>query len=127
MHHDEVLRPLRGEAEVVGDEQDRGVALLREGVEVIKDPLLHRDVERAGGLVGDEQFRIGRQPDADEHPLAHAAGELVRELPQTPIGIRQSRLLQHLDRLLACSLAAVGLPVGEDGLLHLETDAVQPG
>ena len=98
VHHDELLGALGGEAEVVRDEQQRRAELARERLEVVEDDPLHRDVERRGRLVGDEQLRVRREADADEHALAHAARELVRELLQSPVGIVQAGLLQHLDR-----------------------------
>jgi hypothetical protein len=124
VHHHEVLGTLRGEAEVVRDEDDRGVALGREALEVIEDDLLHRHVERARRLVGDQELRMRRQADADEHALAHTPRELVGELPQPLIGIREPRILEHLDGALAHLAARGREPVGPDGLLHLEPDAV---
>ena len=39
---------------------------------------LHRHVERGGRLVGDEQVGVCRDGAGDQHPLRHAAGDLVR-------------------------------------------------
>ena len=39
---------------------------------------LHSDVERSGGLVSDEEFRLGDERHRDHHPLAHASGKFMR-------------------------------------------------
>ena len=46
--------------------------------EQLEDLRLRRDVERGGGLVGDEHLRPVGQRHREHHPLAHAARELVR-------------------------------------------------
>ena len=43
-----------------------------------KDLSLDRDVQRGGGLVGDDQIGLVQQRDRDGDALPHAAGELVR-------------------------------------------------
>ena len=40
---------------------------------------LHRDVERGGRLVGDQDLRLAEQRHGDHHALPHAARELVRD------------------------------------------------
>ena len=57
------------------------------GVEQVEDLRLHRDVERGGRLVGEQQLRAARERDRDHHALAHAAGELVRVLAQAALGL----------------------------------------
>ncbi len=39
---------------------------------------MHRDVERGGGFVGNDQLRLAGQRHGNHGALAHAAGELVR-------------------------------------------------
>ena len=65
----------------------------------LQDLRLDGDVERGGGLVGDEQLGVARQRHRDHHPLAHAARQLVR------VGARPAAsasampdLAEHLDR-----------------------------
>ena len=53
----------------------------------IEDLGLDRHVERGGGLVGDQQDRVAGKCHRDRGTLAHAAGELVRVLPGTPLGV----------------------------------------
>ena len=78
-------------AEVVGDEHHRHVAVALLVGEQVEDLRLHGDVERGGGLVGEEQLGAARQGDGDGDALAHAAGELVRVLRDAPLGIGDAR------------------------------------
>ena len=55
------------------------------------DLRLHRDVERGGRLVRDDQPRLAGQRERDHHALAHAARELVRVLRQPRLGRRAGR------------------------------------
>ncbi len=48
----------------------------------VEDLRLHRDVQRRGGLVEDDDVRVGRQRPRDGNPLALATGKLVRESVQ---------------------------------------------
>jgi hypothetical protein len=52
------------------------------GPQRLHDLRLHGDVERGGRLVGDDHVRVVGHRDGDDHPLAHAAGQLVREVVQ---------------------------------------------
>ena len=51
----------------------------------VEDLRLDGHVERRGRLVGDQQLRVAGQRHRDHHPLAHAAGELVRILAHPPL------------------------------------------
>lgn len=98
-HDDEMLCPVGGHAEIVGHQQDRGAQFLGEALEMVEDDALHRDVERAGRLVGDDQPRPRGDGDRDQGALPHAAGEFVRVLPGTGGRVRQPGPLQDVDRL----------------------------
>ena len=60
----------------------------------VEDLGLHGDVERGGRLVGDQQLGAAGHGRGDHHPLAHAAGELVRVLAQAARGVGDAHLLQ---------------------------------
>ena len=47
------------------------------------------------------QLRIAGEPDRDHHPLAHAAGELMRILFQPRARVGDADQLQQLDRARA--------------------------
>ena len=49
---------------------------------------LHGDIERGGGLVGDEQFGLGDERHRDHHALAHAAGKFMRITADALGGVR---------------------------------------
>jgi hypothetical protein len=83
----------------VGDEQHGDAGLADQALDVIQDPPLHGDVERAGRLVRDEQPGLTGQRDGDQHPLAHAAGQLVRVLPGAQHAVVQARPFQGRDHL----------------------------
>ena len=92
---------------VVGDQHDRGAELAVEVLELLQDLRLDRDVERGGGLVGDEQAGLIGQAHGDHDALAHAARELVRELLGAPLRVRNAHAPQQLRH------AALGLLLGE--------------
>ena len=113
VHDDDVLGPLGGQPQVVGDEEHRGAQLAHEGLEVVEDASLDGDVQGAGGLVGDEQVGAGGQSDGDEGALTHAAGELVGVLLGPPGGLGQAGLLQQEGHLLV----NIDAPAGRGGRL----------
>src|SRR6185312_14876982 len=107
------------------------------------DLRLHRDVERGGRLVGDDQRRIGGERERDDDALAHAAGELVRiggeplprrrnaDLDEQPLGLvarggRRDALMRQdrLDQLVADAVERIeaGQRVLED---HADALAAQ--
>ena len=80
------------------------IAVPSSGLQVaheVEDLRLDGDVERGGRLVGDEQLRVAGERHRDHHPLAHAAGQLVRIGVGARLGRRDAHRAQHLDRALA--------------------------
>ena len=78
VHHRDLLRQGPDQCEVVGDEEEPEVELALQLGEHVDDRRLHRDVERGGDLVADEQLRLGDQRAGDRDALALAARQLVR-------------------------------------------------
>jgi hypothetical protein len=92
-----------------------------------QDSGLHDDVERRGGLVGQEERRPRGERHGDVDPLAHPSAELVRvgrrapggvaDLPRAPSsrsrGVRAARR-----RAFACAWTtwAIGVADAQDGL-----------
>jgi hypothetical protein len=68
-----------------------------EVVEQPQDLGLHDDVERGGGLVGQQQRRSRRQRHGDVDPLAHPAAELVWVGRGAPAGVADPHALHHRD------------------------------
>ena len=101
LHHADPLRDLAHDAEIVGDEQQRHV---RAGLQVLQqrdDLRLHRDVERGGRLVGDEQIGLVGERHGDHHALPLAAGQLMWIAFEPRLRIGNADLGEHLDRPLA--------------------------
>ncbi len=121
VHHGDGVSALGRQPEVVGDEQDAGPQLLGERVDGVEDAALHRDVERGGRLVGDEQPRTAGQADRDERALPHPAGELVRVLRGARRGVRDPDQVQQLERPGPGRLAVRDV-VHLEGLGHLVAD-----
>ena len=77
VHNDDTVRHLRDHRQVVGNENEGGVLLLHQLVHELEDLGLDGHVQGSGGLVGDDEFGVGRQGDGDDDPLTHTAGKLV--------------------------------------------------
>ena len=84
------------DAEVVGDEDHRHVAIAALLADQFEDLGLHGDVEGGGRLVGEQDRRATGERDGDHHALAHAARQLVRVLVETPFGLRDADVAQEL-------------------------------
>ncbi len=82
IHDRDPVGHARNDAEVVGDQQQRQAEFALQRLQQAEDLRLHGDIERGGGFVGDQQFRLAHQRHRDHHPLAQAAGKLVRILPE---------------------------------------------
>ena len=82
---------------------------------------LHRDVERRGRLVGDQQVRLGDQHHGDHHALAHAARNLVRIELRDALGIVDAHRFQHRAHALG-DVAAPELLVRQQRLGDLRAD-----
>jgi hypothetical protein len=112
-HHHHVVGHLGHHAHVVGDEDHGGAHLGLQVADDVEDLRLDGHVERRGGLVGDEQFGVAGQRHGDHHPLAHAAGELVRIAVEELLRIGQAHLAQQLPRPQARVARAQAFVQGE--------------
>jgi hypothetical protein len=82
----------------VGDEDERRARLAPQVAQQVQHLALHGDVERGGGLVGDQHVGPERERERDHHALPHPARKLVRELVEPPRGLGQAHGLQRLAR-----------------------------
>ena len=98
VHDDDLVCDFRDHAEVVRDEDDGRVEVVFEAVDEIDDLRLDRHVERGRRLVGDQDRRVARQRHRDHRALPHPARELMREVVDARLRIRDSDLAQKLDR-----------------------------
>src|SRR5205085_11631907 len=83
-----------------------------------------RDVERRGGLVGDQEARLRRERERDHDALAHAAGELVRIVVVARRRARNADLAEQSQGALA-GRGLVHPQMREDRLLQLPADRVK--
>ena len=110
LHDQHVIGQALHHCEVVADQDDR--AALREAVLQQREDLgLHGDVERRGGLVGDEDLGVQGERGGDQRTLAQPAGQLAGQL--------------------TCPQLGLGDPGGGEEILHPTgalgaRDAVQP-
>jgi hypothetical protein len=53
--HQQPVGAFGGQRQIVGDKQHGGTRLAAQDIEQVENALLHRDVEGAGGLIGNDQ------------------------------------------------------------------------
>ena len=98
IHDDDAVGIARDHAEIVGDDDERDVEFARQILHQFENLRLDGDVERGGGLVGDDELGIARESDRDHHALAHAAGELMRVLIEPALRVGDADERQEFDR-----------------------------
>ena len=127
VHHGDPVAGLRDDAQVVGDQQHAHAGFGAQLQDQLQDLVLHRDVERGGRLVGDQQARPAGQRDGDQHALAHAAAERVRIVddgaapgagrrPRPASRSPRSRACARLRPRCRCSPSAIWAPIRIVGL-----------
>ena len=110
VHHDDPVGMLANHPEVMGDQQQAHAQLAAQARQQFEDLCLHADIQRRGRLVGDQQPRLAGNRHGDHHPLALAAGQVLRVLVQVRSGARQ---LYQGKQFFG---ALPGLPAGEVGV-----------
>ena len=98
VHHRDFVREVVDDRDVVGDEEVGEAAPALQRAQQVQDLRLHRDVERAGRLVADDQLRVDRQRACDGDALPLTARELVRVAPER-LGRQPDLGEQRLDTL----------------------------
>jgi hypothetical protein len=128
VHHRDPVAGLGDDAEVVGDQQQRGVEVAPQVGEDGEDLGLDDHVECRCRLVGDHQARLQDQRQRDHDPLPHAARELVRVL--TEAGRRDAHSGKCLQRSAPHLLVIEFGSVRAQGLREVVLDreqGVEPG
>ena len=95
VHHGDVVDGLGDDAEVVGDQEQRGPGPVLDRLDELEDLALDGHVEGRRGLVGDDQLGVAAERHRDHDPLPHAARQLVRVLLQAPLGVGDADVLQR--------------------------------
>ena len=98
IHHDHAVGIARNHAQVMRDDDQRNVELARQILHQFENLRLNRHVEGGRRLVGDDEAGIAGKPDRDHHPLAHAAGELMRILIEPALRVGDADQPKQFDR-----------------------------
>src|SRR5208283_56301 len=102
VHDGDAIGDVRNDGEIVRDEEHRQSEFVAKVVEQVEDLLLYGDIERGGGLVGDEQLRTVDDGHGDHDALAHASGELVRIAAGPLLGVGDGNVAHAFDRATPC-------------------------
>ena len=97
VHDHDVVRHLRDDAEVVGDEHDRTVDPVLQIAEQVEDLRLDGHVERRGRLVCDDQFRVAGERHRDHDALPHTARQFVGVHPVDALAVGDPDHLEQFD------------------------------
>ena len=99
VHHDDVVRHLRDDAEVVRDEHNAAVDSGAHLAQQVENLRLNGDVQRGRRLVGDDELRVAGQRHRNHHALPHTAGQLVRIALIHLRRARDADKVEHFDGL----------------------------
>ena len=97
VHDGDAIGRLRHDTEIVRDEQERQVEGRLHLPEKVENLSLDGHVQRRRRLVGDDERRLAGNRHRDEHPLPHAAGELMRVVVHAGVRLRYPNLLEQID------------------------------
>ena len=124
LHHADAVGELAHDAEVVGDEQKRHAEPLLDVLQQRDELGLHRDIERGGRLVGDQEIGLVGERHGDHDALALAARELMRIAVEPRLRIGNADLGQDFQRAGA-RRGAGEATVQQQNLADLLLDGVQ--
>src|SRR3989441_10139027 len=96
IHDGHTVTQLRNHREVVCDVKDRGIDPLAEILKQFQNLGLRGHIEGRGRLVRDHERRIAREGHRDHRPLLHSAAQLVRELLEDLVRLRNADRLQQV-------------------------------
>ena len=97
VHDEDPLARRRHHGQVVGDQQEGGVARLHPADDEVQHQRLDRHVERRRRLVADQERGVVGQSDGEDDALPLSSGQLVRVCPCRVRGVGQPHLLQQVD------------------------------
>ena len=114
IHHADAVRHVAHHRQIVADEQVGQAEAVLQVAHQVEDLRLHRDVERRGRLVADDELGIAGKRARDRDALALAAGELVRVF-RAVRGIEADELEQIADLAGTISAASFAMPNARSG------------
>ncbi len=121
VHDGDAIGDVRDDGEIVRDEKHRQSEFVAEVVEQVEDLLLDGDVERGGGLVGNEELRAVDDGHGDHDALPHASGELVRVAAGALLGVGDGNIAHAFDSS-APSFRFGNMPMSENRFRDLVPD-----
>ncbi|MCY1310312.1 hypothetical protein D9M70_604900 [compost metagenome] len=98
LHHCHPVTEIGDDAEIVCHDQHCHAGIALDVAQQIENFRLHRDVQRRGRLVGNQEIGITRDRTGDQHPLRHAAGDLVGIGIENPLRLGQTDALEKIER-----------------------------
>ena len=107
IHDDDVIGHFGDDAQVMGNQDNRGVDPGFQAPEQVENLRLDGDVERGRRFVGDNDFRAAGEGDRDHDPLTHSAGKLMRIHFVDPGLIRDPNHLDHFNSFTWDALIAI--------------------
>jgi hypothetical protein len=122
LHHGDAVGNLGHHAEVMGDEDHPHALLALQFADQRQDLRLRGDVQRGGGLVGDQDVGLQRKRHRDHRALALAARQLVRVGLQDLLRVGQVHRGQQFQHARTAG-SAVTRAVDLQHLVDLRTDA----
>ena len=96
VHDRHAVRPLRDQAQVVRDQQQRHREVAAQAVEQLQDLRLDGHVKCRRGFIGHQQTWLAGHRHGDHHALALATRELVRVVVDAPLWLRDTHQVQQL-------------------------------
>ena len=97
VHDVDAVGVARDHAEIVGDHDHGHAEPARQALHQLEYLSLYCDIQRGGGLIGQDEGGVAGQGHGDHHPLPHPAAELVGILSQSPLGIGDAHEAKELD------------------------------
>ena len=97
IHDVDAVGVARDHAEIVGDHDHGHAEPARQALHQLEYLSLYCDIQRGGGLIGQDEGGVAGQGHGDHHPLPHPAAELVGILSQSPLGIGDAHEAKELD------------------------------
>ena len=124
IHDDDAVAMSGDHREIVADEQDRHLRFRPQSVDEGENARLHRDVERRGRLVGDDEARRTADRHGDHRPLPFAAGQRERIGSRRAFRLGQSHMIEQLD-CARLRLALAQAPMQHQRFGDLRANAAQ--
>ena len=91
IHHGHRFAVSGDKAQAMGDQQNGAADFIAQRAKPVHHLRLDRHIQRRCRFICDQQFGPRQQGHGDDHPLLHAAAELVGELPQPLARVRSCR------------------------------------